>query len=172
MKLTLRDVLVRAWQRGYEPDEIRDCIVADLGDGVFEVDTSHDAYPAIKKGPPVTKFLRDYLGDSEKAFPGKLLPRGKPIKAAGPGTELKKILRRVGITAAAGCSCNARARTMDAKGCDWCEANIGTVVGWLREEAGKRRLPFLDAAGHLLVRLAIRNARKATEFAKAPPETA
>jgi hypothetical protein len=41
------------------------------------------------------------------------------------------------------------------------EANIDTVVGWLREEATKRGLPFLDAAGRMLVRRAIRNARRA-----------
>jgi hypothetical protein len=79
----------------------------------------------------------------------------------GPGTELKKLLATVGITATPNCSCNARAAEMDARGCDWCEANLDTIVGWLREEATKRGLPFLDAAGRLLVRRAIRNARRA-----------
>jgi hypothetical protein len=79
----------------------------------------------------------------------------------GPGTALKSLLATIGITAAPNCSCNARAAEMDAQGCDWCEANIDTIVGWLREEATKRGLPFLDAAGRLLVRRAIRNARKA-----------
>jgi hypothetical protein len=79
----------------------------------------------------------------------------------GPGTELKKLLATIGITASPACSCNARAAEMDRKGCDWCEENIDTIVGWLREEATKRRLPFLDAAGRLLVKRAIRNARKA-----------
>jgi hypothetical protein len=50
---------------------------------------------------------------------------------------------------------------MDTRGCDWCEANLDTIVGWLREEAEKRGLPFLDVAGRLLVRRAIRNARRA-----------
>jgi hypothetical protein len=49
---------------------------------------------------------------------------------------------------------------MDAFGCDWCEAHIDTIVGWLREEAGKRKLPFLDAAGRLLVKRAIYLARR------------
>ena len=79
----------------------------------------------------------------------------------GPGTELKKLLKLINITATPNCSCNARARTMDANGCDWCEENIDTIVGWLREEATKRGLPFLDAAGRLLVKRAIRNACKA-----------
>jgi hypothetical protein len=43
----------------------------------------------------------------------------------------------------------------------WCEANLDTIVGWLREQAEARGLPFLDVAGRLLVRRAISNARKA-----------
>jgi hypothetical protein len=77
------------------------------------------------------------------------------------GTALKSLLATIGITATPNCSCNARANEMDARGCDWCEDNLDTIVGWLREEATKRGLPFLDAAGRLLVRRAIRNARRA-----------
>lgn len=50
---------------------------------------------------------------------------------------------------------------MDAWGCDECEQRIDEIVGWLREEAGKRGLPFLDIAGRMLVKRAIRNARRA-----------
>jgi len=79
----------------------------------------------------------------------------------GPGTELKKLLAKVGITASPDCSCNARAAEMDRQGVEWCEANLDTIVGWLREQAEARGLPFLDLAGRLLVRRAIQNARKA-----------
>ena len=77
------------------------------------------------------------------------------------GTALKKLLARIGITATPDCKCNARAAEMDARGCRWCEENIETIVGWLREEATKRRLPFMDAAGMMIVRKAIRSARSA-----------
>ena len=50
---------------------------------------------------------------------------------------------------------------MDANGCEWVEANLSTVVGWLREQATARGLPFLDMAGRALVRVAVRNARRA-----------
>ena len=80
----------------------------------------------------------------------------------GPGTELKKILSNVfGITSTPDCACNARADEMDRMGSDWCAANIDTIVGWLREQATARGLPFIDAAGKMLIRRAIRNARKA-----------
>jgi hypothetical protein len=78
----------------------------------------------------------------------------------GPGTELKALLARVGIVAAPDCACNARAAEMDRQGVEWCEANLDTIVGWLREQAEARGLPFLDLAGRLLVRRAISNARR------------
>jgi hypothetical protein len=80
--------------------------------------------------------------------------------AAGPGTELKALLKTIGIVASPTCSCNKRARIMDEKGCDWCEAHIDEIDGWLAEEAGKRKLPYLSLAGKTLIRLAIRRARK------------
>ena len=49
---------------------------------------------------------------------------------------------------------------MDQNGIEWCENNIDTIVEWLREEATKRKLPFIDAAGKLLVKRAISNAKK------------
>lgn len=125
----------RCRQRGYTLNEVRPCIVSEDGDALT-VDETHAAYPREPK-----------------------VLRQRP--AAGPGTELKKLLARVGITATPTCSCNARARTMDANGCEWCEANIGQIVGWLREEATKRGLPFVDMAGRVLVKRAISNARTA-----------
>ena len=88
-------------------------------------------------------------------------PNAPPLPPThGPGTELKKLLARVGITATPDCSCNARAAEMDRQGVEWCEANIDTIVGWLREQAQARGLPFLDVAGRMLVRRAVQNARR------------
>jgi hypothetical protein len=52
---------------------------------------------------------------------------------------------------------------MDAKGSDWCESPEGMaeIMGFLRESAAERGLPFLDLPARLLVRRAIANARKA-----------
>jgi len=78
----------------------------------------------------------------------------------GPGTELKRLLKRFGIAATEGCNCTSRAALMDRNGIDWCEANIEKIVDWLQEEATRRKLPFVRLAGKTLVRLAIRAARK------------
>jgi hypothetical protein len=80
--------------------------------------------------------------------------------AHGPGTELKRILATVGIYATGTCKCGRRAAEMDRRGCAWCEENLDTIVGWLREEAEKRGLPFVDVAGRLIVRRAIAAARR------------
>jgi hypothetical protein len=135
----------RCRQRGYTLDEVRACIVSEDGDTIT-VDETHSSYPRAPK-PGLTKTRRQ-----------------PPAPPSGPGTELKKLLKRVGITASPTCSCNARARKMDeeeAKEPGWCEAHLDEIVGWLREEASKRGLPFLDAAGRVLVKRAISNARKA-----------
>jgi hypothetical protein len=84
----------------------------------------------------------------------------RPKLPLGPGTELKVLLKTIGITASPTCSCNKRAKVMDEKGCDWCEEHIDEIDGWLAEEAKKRKLPYISLAGKTLIRLAIRRARK------------
>jgi hypothetical protein len=86
--------------------------------------------------------------------------RPKNIVSAGPGTELKGLLRRFGIVAEVGCKCSRRAQRMDEEGCDWCERNLELITDWLEEEAERRKLPFVRSLGRLLVRRAIRKARK------------
>ena len=83
--------------------------------------------------------------------------------SGGPGTELSKLLKRIGIEPTPTCACRAKAAQMDAWGPDECERpeRIEEVVAVMREEAAARGLPFLDAVGRLLVRRAIRNARRA-----------
>jgi len=95
-----------------------------------------------------------YTIDTEhEAYPSK--PK------SGPGTELSKILSSIGINPKeCGCSCKSRAKKMDKEGIAWCEENIETIVTWLQEEAAKRRLPFLRTVGKVLVKKAIRNARR------------
>lgn len=109
-------------------------------------------------------WLSQNAVDRLRAKYAKAKAEQRPPPPHGPGTELKKLLAKVGITATEGCSCNSRARRMDemeAREPGWCEAHLDEIVGWLREEATKRKLPFIDAAGRLLVRRAIRNARRA-----------
>jgi hypothetical protein len=49
---------------------------------------------------------------------------------------------------------------MDVRGVAWVDKNRATVVEWLREESGRRKLPFVATVARLVVARAIRNARK------------
>lgn len=145
-------LLFRTLTRGYTLNEVKPCIVSEDGDMVT-VDETHEAFPRTARPQSVAATT---LASPPPAS-------GKPGPSHGPGTQLKKLLSLVGITATPTCACNKRAKIMDANGCNWCEQNLDLIVGWLREEATKRKLPFIDAAGRLLVRKAIKNARRSQD---------
>lgn len=82
------------------------------------------------------------------------------VKQPGAGTHLKRLLAKLGITETAGCGCKNHAATMDRMGADWCEENLDTIVGWLREAAEKQGRLFLEWPARQLVKIAIRRARR------------
>jgi hypothetical protein len=139
----LHHLASRCRERGYTLDEVRACIVSQDGNKVT-VDVDHPSYPRNPKP--------DFLSPP--------MPPPRDPGQNGPGGQLKALLSRIGIVATPNCSCNKRARIMDEKGCDWCEAHIDEIDGWLAEEAKTRKLPYLSLAGRLLISLAIRRARK------------
>ncbi len=85
----------------------------------------------------------------------------------GPGTFLRRALGSIGIQPRGEkCKCNERAKLMDEKGADWCEANLEEIIDWLEEEAKKRPLVgrlFNRTAAGFLVRRCIRQAREAAQ---------
>jgi Glycosyl transferase family 2 len=80
----------------------------------------------------------------------------------GAGTNVKASLALLGIVATEGCSCNAKASTMDYQGPQWCRDNIELIVDWMKEEAEARQLGymFFRPATKLMVSRAIRKAEK------------
>jgi len=129
-------------------DEDAELAIARESNGFVFLPVRHPVVPLIIRGR--SRDPSEIAESQQKSAP-----------ASGPGAELKKLLGRIGIRATPDCSCNMRAAVMNAAGCDWCEAHLDEIVGWLRAEAAKRGLPFLDAAGRMLVRRAIRNSRRA-----------
>jgi hypothetical protein len=99
----------------------------------------------------------------------------QPVKAKkkipfGPGTELRRIIASwqkrfpwLSLSATPGCGCGSTARQMDAWGPSKCAAKIDVLVAKLEAEAAKRRLtvPFRKTAARLLIKQAIRRARRA-----------
>ncbi len=82
------------------------------------------------------------------------------IASGGAGTELKNLIAKFGLKPGLNCKCGQHIREMDANGVEWCEENTDTINGWLREEAERARLPFTEIGARVLIRVAIRNARK------------
>jgi hypothetical protein len=125
-----KHLLLKCEERGYTLDEVMPCVIAQDGDD-WTIDTTHVAYPMASRIP--------------------VMP--------GVGSELKRLLSRIGIESTPTCKCNARANFADVQGVDWCEANVPEIVGWLKEAAEDRGLPFMEAAGKWLVRRAIASAK-------------
>jgi len=144
-----KNLLARCEMRGYSLDEVMGCVVSQEGE-LWTIDTSHESYPRENKPGFVPTF-----SDAPPRISSGCLA----------GTELKALLAGwpFYIVSSPTCKCNARARYMDEKGCDWCESPEGMteIMGFLREAAEERGLPFVDMAARLLVKRAIHNARKA-----------
>jgi hypothetical protein len=104
--------------------------------------------------------LKTILGSDPQTKLRGLFPKTLEEDPNGPGTILSQMIKSVGIVMTQGCSCRRHALEMNSKGNDWCEANIDTVVGWLRDEAKKRKLPFIDTVGKMIVNRAIKKSRK------------
>lgn len=89
------------------------------------------------------------------------LPQRK--KPGGAGTELHKLLQKIGLREREGCKCKSHVNQMDREGIVWCRAHVDTIVGWLKEEAKRRGLPFVRPLAKRIVMWAIRNAEQVAQ---------
>jgi len=127
------------------------------------IKTTGDSHSFAVVKPPTISDLEELTNDASDAIGFEnFAPAGVDPPAGGPGTELSRLLKRFGISPTPTCACRAKAAQMDAWGCDECERpeRIDEVVAVMRAEAAARGLPFVDAAGRMLVRRAIANARR------------
>lgn len=133
----------RCRERGYTLEDVMPCVVAKDGDH-WTVDVEHANYPRASRV-------------AEPQQPAARID-------SGPGTELKKLLARIGITSTPNCSCNRVAREMDQWGPEECKKpeRMAQILAAMRENAEKRKLPWIETLARLLVRRAISNARKAS----------
>jgi hypothetical protein len=138
--------------KGYSLEEIKGCIVSQENN-IYTLDTDHFAFPKETKPGYIAPLIATPT-IVEKPIEDKI------SNTHGAGTELKKLLGKIGIKSSPTCSCNKRAALMDANGTEWCENNIDTIVGWLKEEATKRKLPFVEYAAKLIIKRAVSNAKK------------
>lgn len=104
--------------------------------------------------------LKSLMGDNPAKFLRTFFPKTMEEDPNGPGTQLSKMIKSLGIHMSDSCSCRRHAINMNEKGNDWCEQNIDTVVGWIEQEAKNRGLPFVKMVGKVMVNRAIKKSRK------------
>jgi hypothetical protein len=123
---------------------------------------SGDAYGQLGdwKKSQLEARLEAVLGDDPSTVLRNLFPKTMEEEPNGPGTQLSKMIKSLGIHMSDSCSCRRHAIEMNSKGNDWCEENIDTVVGWLEQEAKNRGLPFVKMVGKVMVNRAIKKSRK------------
>lgn len=100
------------------------------------------------------------LGDDPQTYLQTLFPITVDADPDGPGSVLSNMLSYLGINSSANCSCKRHAIEMNQRGPDWCEENLDTILGWLKEESAKRHLPFVESIARLIVKRAISTSRK------------
>lgn len=121
--------------------------------------SEYDNNPDITKTKAETK-LREILGDDPSRVLRQLFPKTLEEHPYGPGTILSGMIATMGIKVTSNCSCKKHAIEMNEKGPEWCEENINTIIGWLKEESNKRGIPFIETAAKLIVNRAINKSKK------------
>ena len=101
-----------------------------------------------KLGPDIGKTLRS------------LFPKTLEENPNGPGTILASMFSSLGIKSSPTCSCRRHAIEMNEKGNEWCEQNLSTILGWLKDESAKRKIPFVESLASMVVKRAIRKSKQ------------
>lgn len=89
------------------------------------------------------------------------------IKKCGPGCHLSRLLAKFWIKDKTGCGCKQHAAVMDQWGPDECLNRIDDIIAWMREEADKRKLLFVESGARAMIRIAVWRARR--ELANVSP---
>lgn len=98
-------------------------------------------------------------GDLE-GFLQKTFPKTLEDDPYGPGTILASMFSAIGIKSTPTCSCRRHALEMNSRGLEWCENNLDTILGWLKEECEKRKIPWVETVARLVVNRALNKSRK------------
>ena len=133
---------------------IINCVVSLNKNGLWECSKCGWVYIHKSRQAPIRTCKVPFTKEQRR--------HNQQLQQNGTGTQLEKLLRIVGITEKEGCKCGSRAAVMNSEGPDWCEQNIKTIVGWMKEEAQKRKLKLLfnEKLATILVKKAIHKARK------------
>lgn len=77
----------------------------------------------------------------------------------GPGSILKEDLAAWGFKERENCNCGQYARMMDLNGPQWCLDQMDKILGWMKQSAHQRKLPFSRLVGKKFVKDAVKKYR-------------
>lgn len=115
--------------------------------------------PDITKARAQEKLLELANNDIQSFLQNKF-PRTLEDDPYGPGTILASMFSAIGIKSSPTCSCRKHALEMNKNGIEWCENNLDTICGWLKQECEKRKIPYVDAVARMVVNRAISKSKK------------
>lgn len=111
----------------------------------------------VSEGKAVcSKCNKSYSG-AAKRWVHNCVENAEPILETRVGTLLHKRLTQLWIKPA-NCKCLKRIRLMNIRGAEWCRDNVDKIVGWLREAAKERGIPFIEYAARYLVQQSVKEA--------------
>lgn len=87
------------------------------------------------------RAIKQKLRQREQNKAARIWAKAKML-GGGPGTELEKILKSIGIDPKPKCGCNEKAAQMDVWGITGCEEHFDEIVTWLRK--GERKWGWKD----------------------------
>lgn len=108
-----------------------------------------DRWNECKNKPHYYEMFLSEAGQKRNRFP-----------KSKPGTKLKQLLELFWFVKSEDCNCNKHIAEMNNNGPDWCDENMDTIVGWLREESGNRKILFSEFIARRLIKLAIARSKK------------
>lgn len=120
--------------------------------------TNNDAH--LKNTIDAENRLKYIMGEDQQKFLQNLFPMTLEENPNGPGSILSNMISAIGIKSTPNCSCRRHALEMNDKGPDWCEQNIDKILGWLKEESEKRKIPFVETVARMMVNRAISKSKK------------
>jgi hypothetical protein len=114
----------------------------------------------------IEEKLREQLGPDPAKKLRNMFPKTLEEHPDGAGTILSGMISSLGIKSTPNCACRHHAIEMNEKGPDWCEQNLGQILGWLKEESAKRGMPFIETIAKIMVIKAIKKSRRLLEKEK------
>lgn len=115
--------------------------------------TNNEAH--LKNSVDAEDRLKHILGENPQEFLQNLFPMTLEENPKGPGSILSNMISAIGIKSTPNCACRRHAIEMNEKGPEWCEQNMDKILGWLKEESEKRKMPFIETVARIMVKRAI-----------------